>query len=103
MNTETKQIQPAKTADGWFANQIAKFEESRFGWMAILITVQSCLGSIACMYILKQHAGDMLLASCIAITMGCNAIFIAQGSSKWCLLSFYFSVLVNFLIILIHF
>lgn len=103
MNTaKNNQAQTAVGVDGWFNRQVEKFEASRFGWMAIYITAQSCLGSIACMYILKNNASDIMLATCAAITMGANAVFIAQGSGKWCLLSFYISILLNLLFIFIN-
>ena len=86
----------------WFNKQAEKFESTRFGWTAILITAQSCLGSIDCMYILQHHASDIMLAFCAALTMGCNAIFIAQGPGKWCLFSFYLSMIVNNIFILLN-
>lgn len=93
--TKNNQTQTTAGVDGWFNRQVAKFEAFRFGWMTIYLTAQSCLGAIACMYILKNNASDIMLASCAAVTMGSNAVFIAQGSGKWCLLSFYISVLLN--------
>lgn len=98
-----KQVQTTTGVDGWFNRQVQKFENARFGWMTIYITMQSCLGSIACMYILQNKASDVMLASCAAITMACNAIFIAQGPGKWCLLSFYTSIIINSFFILINF
>lgn len=97
-----KNNQTAAGVDGWFNRQIEKFESTRLGWMAIYITIQSCLGSIACMHILQSKAGDVTLASCAAVTMGCNAIFIAQGPGKWCLISFYLSVVLNVVFILAY-
>jgi hypothetical protein len=85
---------------GWFDNQVSLFEKGRFGWMAIYMTAQSCLGSITCMYILHNHGNDFQLAGCAAITMGSNAMFIAQTSGKLCLISFYVSLLLNILFIL---
>lgn len=72
----------------WFNGQVENFEKTRFGWMAIYITVQSCLGSAAAAYILENKASDFMLMACAGITMGCNAIFIAQAPPKWCLFSF---------------
>ncbi|MBX3165099.1 MAG: hypothetical protein KF900_11525 [Bacteroidetes bacterium] len=93
--TKNNQSQTAAGVDGWFNRQAEKFEASRFFWMSIYLTVQSCLGSVACMYILKNNASDIMLVSCAAVTMGANAVFISQGPGKWCLLSFYISVLLN--------
>ncbi len=99
---KSNQSQSVKGVDGWFNDQVEKFEASRFGWMAIYITAQSCLGSVACMYILKNNASDIMLCICAAITMGCNAVFIAQGSGKLCLLSFYASIIINAVFILLN-
>lgn len=88
--------------DGWFKKQVAKFENARFGWMTIYITAQSCLGAIAVMYVLQNNANDILLSISAAITMASNALFIAQAPGKWCLITFYLSVLINALIILFN-
>lgn len=81
--------------DTWFAEQAKKFEDSRFFWMSVYMTLQSCLGAAACMFILQNKASDVVLAACAAITMGCNAVLIAQGPGKWCLSSFYLSMVLN--------
>lgn len=88
--------------DTWFNEQAAKFEDARFFWMALFITAQSCLGSVACMFILKNHASDFMLATCAAVTMVCNSILIAQGPGKWCLASFYLSIVLNLVFILLN-
>lgn len=90
----------AMQSNGWFAKQTLQFEKFRFGMMTIYITAQSCLGSIACMYILQQNTSDIWLMLCAGVTMGSNATFIAQGPAKWCLIALYTSVLTNTLLIL---
>lgn len=85
---------------GWFDNQINIFEKGRFGWMTIYMTAQSCIGAIACMYILQNHGSDFTLAICAALTMGSNAMFIAQASGKICLIVLYFSLVLNTIFIL---
>ncbi len=84
---------------GLFSRQAEAFEKARFGWMAILLTLQSCLGSIACMMILMNDASTLLLSTCAAITMGSNAVFISQMSGRWSLGTFYLSIIVNLAII----
>lgn len=91
-----------KGLDIWYNKIAEKFEQTRFGWMALLITIQSCLGSIACMFILQSNASDVQLISCAMITMACNAIFIAQGPAKWCLSSFVLSVVINTILIFLN-
>jgi hypothetical protein len=83
----------------WFTKQADLFENGRLGLMAILITLQSCVGSIACMYILQNGAGEVPLAVCAALTMGCNAILIAQANAKLCVAALYVSLIINALLI----
>jgi len=83
-----------------FNRQAEQYESARFGWMAILLTFQSCLGAVACMYISEAKASVVLLAACAAITMGSNALFIAQASGKVCLFGFYVSVILNTILLL---
>jgi len=86
----------------WFSKQAQSFEDARFGWMAFMITAQSCLGSIACGYILQNHASIVMLGICAAITMGCNALLIALASPKVCLIGFYLSIVLNTFFILVN-
>ena len=83
-----------------FNKQAKNFESARFGWMAILITIQSCLGAVACMYILKGNSSIVMLAICACITMGNNALFIALAKPKVCLIGFYISIFLNTIFIL---
>lgn len=90
------------TSLNWFVKQTQNFENARFGWMAFMITAQSCLGSIACGYILQNHASIVMLGICAAITMGCNALLIALASPKVCLIGFYLSIVLNTFFILVN-
>lgn len=92
MKTETKKM-------NFFILQAQRFEESRFAAMAILITLQSCLASIAAMFSL-QTENTVFLSLAAMTTMGSNALFIAQASAKACIIAFYLCILVNGLIIL---
>lgn len=83
-----------------FEKQARQFEESRFGAMALMMTAQSCWGSIAAMYAL-QADNILLLAICAAVTMASNSAFIAQSPAKWCLGIFYTSIITNLIILLI--
>ncbi len=84
---------------GWFQNQVIKFENARFFWMAVYLTAQSCIGSIAAGLLLANNANVVLLCTCAALTMASNSVFIAQGSGKVCLITLYLSVLLNVIII----
>ncbi len=94
METKTKSA-------GWLTRQAEVYDRYRFGLLPILITLQSCLGSIACMYVLKGDMGEVMLAFCAAITMGCNALFIAQAGAKLSLIGLYISLLINTLLIVV--
>jgi len=83
----------------WFNRQAAQFEKTRFGMMAIYITIQSCLGAIAAMFVLQNDASIFFVATAAALAMAGNAVFIAQGSAKACLSLFYLNVIGNTLLI----
>ncbi len=84
----------------WFNRQAEQFEKTRFGMMAIYITIQSCLGAIAAMFVLQNHANIFFVAAAAALAMAGNAVFIAQGSAKLCLAMFYLNVIGNAALIL---
>jgi len=82
--------------------QIEWFDSNRFGLMAVFITIQSCLGGVAAMYILEGGASNFLLSICSMVTMGANAVMIAQANAKACLVSGYTAIAVNVLLIAIE-
>ncbi len=82
--------------------QAERFESQRFAWMAMMIIFQSCLASIACMYIFQNKGGDFMFIACTMLAMGCNSLFIAQAPAKWCLIGFYLSVVINLIFIAIN-
>lgn len=87
------------TPTNWFERQSQQFESSRFAAMTFFITLQSCVGSIAAaMSLEKNYVVPLML--CAAITMGANAVCIAQGPAKWCVASLYLSTATNTLIII---
>ncbi len=88
--------------ENWFEKQAKQFESGRFAWMTIMMTAQSCWGSIAAMYAIKFDHIVLLIITAI-VTMSSNAAFIAQSPAKWCLGIFYTSVIVNLIIFLIAF
>lgn len=79
--------------------QIEWYDTNRFGLMTVFITAQSCLGGIAAMYILQGGASNLLLSICSMVTMGANAMMIAQASAKACLLTVYGAIMVNLVLI----
>jgi len=85
---------------GWLTKQEATFEKNRFGAMTIMITFQSCLGSVAAMLAIQNN--QWAIVSIIAVlTMSSNSMFIAQADAKPCIITFYLSVIVNAAIILL--
>lgn len=86
----------------WFNDQAVKFENSRFFWMAVYLTAQSCLGSIAGGFILQNHGSTLVLCICAAVTMGCNGVLIALGPPKLCLAAVYLSFFLNSIFILVN-
>lgn len=78
------------------------YEENRYGAMAVMMTFQSCLGSIAAMYMISFDS-TFLLATCAVVTMASNAVFIAQAPANWSVGVFNFSVIVNLILLIAYF
>lgn len=91
-----------KATINWILNHAAQFEEDRFAAMTIMLTFQSCLGSLAAYYALQSDAVFSLYL-CAMVTMAANAAFLAQASAKYCLAIFYASVLTNLALIAVNF
>lgn len=79
--------------------QSAYFEENRFGAMTFMMTFQSCFGSIAAMFAIRMDS-TIALAITAMVTMASNAMFIAQSPAKWCVGTFYLSIVVNAIVLL---
>jgi len=80
-----------------------RVEFNRFGLLPILITVQSCLGSIAVCYAceLDEHLQVAFLMPVAVVTMASNATAIAQAPMKWVVFGFILSVIVSTSVIII--
>lgn len=63
-----------------YKNLLSDFQKSYMLMIPLSIVLQSCLGSIAALYIVKEKGPFMLLqlAICIAVTMIFNASILAQ-------------------------
>ena len=94
------EINTNELTNNWFDKQAQSFEVNRFGAMALMMTAQSCWGSVAAMYALKAD-NIVLLVVCAAVTIASNSAFIAQSPAKWCLGIFYTSVIANLVILLL--
>lgn len=64
-----------------------KAEQSRLGYLAIIVTAQSLIGFVAICYIseLPGEFETVLLSSVAATTMAANALLIAQAPMKYVL------------------
>lgn len=74
-----------------------KVEHNRFGLLPILLTFQSCLGSVAVCYIsgLEEQLQVILLAVVAAVTMGANGAAIAQAPMKWVIFGFILCIITS--------
>lgn len=84
----------------WFEKQSAQFEQSRFATMTMMLTFQSCWGSIAAM-LAMQNNDYVILSIVAAATMTGNSALIAQVPAKWCIAFFYGNVLINTFLMLV--
>lgn len=89
-----------KQENNWFNNLVAKYEAQYFGATALMMTLQSCIGGIAAMYIMQTN-NYILLAITVAVTMASNTAFIAQIPAKTALKFFAISVVINFILSII--
>lgn len=85
----------------WLDRQVGHFEETPFAAMALIITAQSCWGSIAAaMAVSSTHVfSNVLLMFCAVSTIVTNAVCISQSPARWCIITTLISVSINALII----
>ena len=84
----------------WLSKQVKRYEEDFFGVMPMMMVAQSCLGSISAMYALKINNIPFLVVG-MAFTMVVNSAFIAQIKSKWAVVLFGLSIIVNVILIVL--
>lgn len=78
-----------------FNQQVAQFDTASYGMMGFYLTLQSCLGGIACMYLLMSYVPVWVMMPCAMVTMLCNALLISQASTKWSVILFDLSIIIN--------
>lgn len=85
-----------------YNNLLRDFQSSYMMMIPLSIVFQSCLGSIATLYIIMNKGPMMLLqlGICIAVTMMYNASILAQLKSKSVFNLLILSVLSNILLII---
>lgn len=87
--------------NNWYQKQLANYEANRYGAMTLMITLQSCWGSIAAMYSLVNE-NFISLGIVAVMTLASNAAFIAQSPAKWCLNTFYTSLIISTIVLIIN-
>lgn len=97
--TNTTSVNKQMAFGIWFNKKAIQFEESRFGAMAMMIGIQSCLGSIAA-GLTYSNESIVALGICASFTMLNNSVLLAQGPAKWCVGAFYAGIIANTLVIL---
>ncbi len=80
------------------------FTSSYMMMIPLSIIFQSCLGSIAVLFILKTGGSFLLLqlGICIGVTMVYNASVLAQLKTSWVFKLLFLSIVVNLILLLIH-
>ena len=86
--------------NNWLSKQIKTYEEDFFGIMPMMMIAQSCLGSISAMFALQIKNIPFLVIG-MGFTMIVNSAFIAQVKSKWAVVLFGLSILVNIILIIL--
>ncbi|GGG51353.1 hypothetical protein [Bizionia arctica] len=71
----------------YYKKSLIDFRENFIMYIPLTIILQSCLGSIAAMFILKTSTAESFnfiqLTLCVIFAMGYNGVIYAQLKSKW--------------------
>jgi len=89
----------------YYTNYLIKFKENYMMMIPLTIIFQSCLGSIAVMYMSMHTGGQTLfleLFLCICVSMTYNAAILAQLKPKIIFMLLQISLLVNTFLIVIN-
>ena len=90
----------------YYSKYLEDFRSKLSLYIPLTIILQSCIGSIAAMYILMNStSGEFLffeLTLCVVLSMGYNAFVLAQMSYKWTFNMLIASILGNILLIVIN-
>ena len=85
----------APQTSGWFETLSRKLTPSYYGLIAFTITVGSCMGGIAAMFVQENHAPIWQLALVMSAAMANNVASIGQAPTKWVLGTFLFCFVVS--------
>lgn len=89
-----------------YKNYLAEFEKGLIGYSTIAIIGQSCLGSIAAMYILMSGNSIIGMVQLFLVTISCmgfNATVLSQQKAKTRFNVLLFSILISGITIIINF
>jgi hypothetical protein len=75
---------------------------SYYGIITMTMTIGSCLGAIATMYVFENNAALWQFVLALTISMANNVAAISQASIKWVVNLFILNVVLNSLIILVN-
>ncbi len=84
---------------------LLEFERNMSGYAAIFIIAQSCLGSIAALYILIKGVAPIQMVQLFLVTIACmgfNAAVLSQQKPKVIFNLFIISVLLSTLVLIIN-
>ncbi|MBQ0769953.1 MAG: hypothetical protein KBT58_11720 [Bizionia sp.] len=89
-----------------YNNLLADFKNLYMAYLPLSIILQSCIGSIAAMLILKSSTPEYFpfiqLTICVMITMLYNAAILAQMHLKLIFNTLLLSLLINVLLIIVN-
>ena len=83
-----------------FSRSVKSFESGRYGYMAVMLLIHCCIGSIAGSFALYSDI-PILFELSVTLCIGANAALIALSPAKWCVGLFYLSVIGNLSILLL--
>lgn len=79
----------------WFQKIVAGAEENRFGVMATIILLQTCIAGFNIVIPALMGASVLLMAPGIVMTFVSNSIALAQVAMKYVIICFTLSVIIN--------
>ncbi len=89
-----------------YQQAIKDFNENYILYIPLTIILQSCIGSIAAMYILMNSPNEAFkffeLTLCVVLAMGYNAVIFAQLKTKIIFPILLASITINILLIIIN-
>jgi hypothetical protein len=88
-----------------YVKNLREFKKGERGYSTIGIIIQSCLGSIAAMYILIHGAGILQMVQLFLVTMCCmgfNASVLSQRPTKVTFNLFILSIVVSTVVLILN-